>query len=492
MQIERVSFMDAILELENAGVITTDAHGDVYGHVLWADVALGRLSESIAHNLHRYAAECLDQEFATAPTSALLWESARHWHRAGQSSRARDAIIRGAQHLVEHGFPSEAAKVYGEAETYAVDAQDRLALLRRRIDLLYEGGSVRLLVEEIDRHERTAIAENPAYDRHNNLEMLRAFASYKEHGDTDATLEAMLSCARDTNASSSHRLRAAKEAARVATFSLPDAFPELQAIVRDVPRRTDDDTWNAEFVDYCFHSSFGNPLEAVAIAEAWTSRYRYGPMRGRYSVALHKLGDAYWLAGRIGDARATIRASLNVNRESGLIGHDIGAYDLLIALVIEFDPPQLARKVVEEAKDRFARLVALGGLAEGSRFVNHEARLALAEENWEESLRLVAPLDQALASPVPRWRSQWLAVHLVARRALGDDTRTDEIVASLKACFRGRNHWMEWPAAILAEYLWTNCSLESAKEFAAHYMSECRIELAPPPPIIAELLALEV
>src|SRR6185503_4104258 len=218
MQLPRGMFIDAIVELENEGILSADAKGNVYGHVFWSDVAMRRVSDAVARVLHRHAAECLDDELASEPSPQLLWESARHWHGASRPDRARVAISRGADHLVQHGFPEEAANVLHVAAEAAEDPIEQLSLLRRRIDLLVMAGRMNDLPNEIDRHESLAMQLNPAYDAHNDLEMTRLFVSHVQRGEIEAVQRSALACARNAGATTGHRLRAAKESARMSAL----------------------------------------------------------------------------------------------------------------------------------------------------------------------------------------------------------------------------------------------------------------------------------
>src|SRR6185503_13491002 len=48
--------IEALLELDAAGILTTDGIGAMHGHVLWADASLARLPSSVKIILHTYAA----------------------------------------------------------------------------------------------------------------------------------------------------------------------------------------------------------------------------------------------------------------------------------------------------------------------------------------------------------------------------------------------------------------------------------------------------
>jgi predicted ATPase len=136
VEMSRAQFVDGLLELDQAGILTTDECGTAYGHVLWADAAMSRVSPSVLRVLHRHAAQCLENELERGPSPALLWEVARQWEAAGNRDGARAALVRGAEYLARQGFPAEAASAYERAERACAVVADKLSLLARRVELL--------------------------------------------------------------------------------------------------------------------------------------------------------------------------------------------------------------------------------------------------------------------------------------------------------------------------------------------------------------------
>ena len=485
MQLPRSTFIDAIVELDAAGALAADAQGNCCGHVLWADAAMRRVSDPIARVLHRHTAEWLAGEIASHPSAQLLWEIARHWEAAGRPEQARTAILSGAEHLARHGFLTEAANAYGRAAELAADASEQLPLIRRRIELFHTAGRINELGIEIVRHERLAAELHPGYDQHNELEMLQLLVRHWQTGELNGPLRAAASCARDTRLTSAHRLRAAKEAARIANVVEPSLIHELYAIVQQIQPRTRDEHRDRDRVEWEFHMELGDVRMAVPIADRMLVEYADGDQR-HDALGLTHCAISYAVVGRIGDARAAFNAALQLTHRHGLLAAAIYAHDELISLSLDFDPPHVTRRLIEEARQPVVAFEMVGAAGNSATFGNHEAQLAIAEGRPTEALRLVFGLDQTLAIPAARWRSHILGIHLAARMALRDNYRIDEIVASLEVCFATFTRWLDWPATVYAEYLKQYRGVENAAAFARRFVSSRR-ELYPAPAALQEL-----
>ena len=165
-------FINTIWELEAAGVLVTDAAGAMYGHVLWAEAALSHLSPGFRRMLHRHAAESFDGEMALRPTTAVLWESARHWEAAGDPAKARAAILCGAEQLEHSGFTAEAAEAYGRALRRTIGPTQRLSVMERRIDALWTSGRIADTIAEIQAYQTFGRDNVPGFDPHNGVELI--------------------------------------------------------------------------------------------------------------------------------------------------------------------------------------------------------------------------------------------------------------------------------------------------------------------------------
>lgn len=489
MQLPRGMFIDAIVELENEGILSADAKGNVSGHVFWSEVAMRRVSDAVARVLHRHAAECLDDELASEPSPQLLWETARHWQGASRPDRARAAITRGAEHLVQHGFPEEAASVLSLAADEAEDPLEQLSLLRRRIDLLVAAGRVRDIPAEIDRHEALAMQLNPAYDPHNDLEMIRLRVNHLQRGEIDSVRLAAVECARSVAATTSHRLRAAMEAAGMSSLVAPEMLDELREIVASLEPATREDRWNRDYVVYEHCMARGDVRESVTVTERLVAAAREsGPPR-LLARALGMRGQAYVLVGRFGDARLTFRESADLSRSKGLSDTAMTAFDAWVGFSLDVDQPVVTRALIKEAQQPVFVFNALGGTASSRLFANHEAQLAVMEGRPHDALAIVTPLDDSLECPVPRWRARFLAMHLAARSMIGEPARAEEIVARLASCFDTPGYWLDWPASVYARHLYEHDGVDAAAEFATHFISEVRRERYAPPAILTDIAA---
>lgn len=491
MELTRGAFVDAIVELETAGILSADAKGNVFGHVLWAEAVSRRMSDSTARVLHRHAAARFDTELLENPSSTLLWQTARHWERAGLPERAEGALIHGAEHLVQHGFPGEAAQIYGHLAAQASDDVKRLPLMRRQIDLLLLAGRLTDLSTEIEKHEALASRLNPSYDRHNELEMMQLLVRYAGHGDLEGAMRWGLSCARERTATAAHRLSAAKEAARIGGLCAPAVLEELVAIVAEIRPRTRDERRNHDRVHFEYHLALGAQHTAVEIAERSLADQRAGENRRHVTIGLHLCAEAYTLVGRFGDTREMFLEAIELSKQYGLLTSLTTAYDALIGLSLDLDPPHVTRALIEDVRKPVAMIQSYGGVAHSSLFVNHEAQLAVLEARPEDALRLVKPLDESLASTVPRWRARFLAIHLAARTAVDDSNRIDEIASQLGQCFDSPDHWMDWPATVYAAHVERTVDRRAAVDFARRYVDDVRRERFPAPQRLRDLCAAE-
>jgi hypothetical protein len=476
-QMHRGAFIETIVELESAGIVTADAKGTVFGHVLWADAALSRISAAVLRMLHRHAAESFDAELAADPSPTLLWEAARHWEGAGRPEAARAAIVRGADHLARQGFPGEAADVYVRVLQHTHDAGEQLALLRQRIELLLLAGRTRELTNEIDRHEQLALEVDPTYDRHNRFELLRLSTRHLQAGDMEAVLESALACARDTAATAAHRLQAAKEAARMAHLIAPSALDELRDIVAGIPPRTRDEGLDRARTELEYHLLRGDVREAVRIAEHILDERRRGDDARLTASTMGLCATLYKLVGRFADMRALLFDALAFSKRLGLLEPQHFLYETLIGSTMHTVPTHVSRAWLEEAREPARAFAVYGAASSAGHWGNLDAELCIAEGRFADALRLAHPLDESLAFRAPMWRAPSLAIHLAARLGLGRDDDIAAIAAGLASSFDEPVYDVDWAATVYADYLQRYVGLPEAGRFAGRYVSEIRREL---------------
>lgn len=490
--IGRGEFIEALAELDETGILTADRAGFTYGHVLWGEAALALLPDTVASVLHSHAAERFDGELAERPDAVLLWQCARHWERAGQTERARAAIVRGARYLFDNGFPLAAASVYERAAAMSRDGPDTLMLLRSAIDVLDAAGEWNDLVAIIDRHERLAVELDPTYDSHNDLELMRVEAVRYKTSDRSVWIDLPLACARNEQCGTSHRLRAVREAAKSADFLAPPLITELHAIALGLIARSPADRWNLLRVRFIFERRWGDIQRACTVAEDLQALAL--EMNDSLMVARARccLGEIYAVAGRFGEAFAAFDAGLVVAIQRAFLLQASVMWDHLIGLSLEIEKPVATRAHIERARAQWEPFGTAGwSVVRDVVMPGHLANLAVLERRFADALELAPPLDECLANPVPRWRRRLLASHMGARIGLNRLDRIGEIAERLGGTFECPDDWMDWPASVYADYLERFVGLEEAAAFARRFVGELRRELYPAPPAIASLAWLD-
>ena len=146
LEYRKHEMLEALEELDAAGVVVAAPPGLRVRHELLADAAMKRLSTASAQMLHRGAAMVLEAELDAPQSASLLWDCAGHWHSAGLASRALSLATRRATHLLELGLPLEAAAVCEQANEYCSDEQSREELLRTYCYALRTAGEWRRLL----------------------------------------------------------------------------------------------------------------------------------------------------------------------------------------------------------------------------------------------------------------------------------------------------------------------------------------------------------
>lgn len=479
LELPRHEFTDAVGELAAAGILEDGSAGLVRCHAIWADGALGRLQRIVRAMLHRHAAERLELEIERVPALALLWECGRHWQLAGDGSRAITALERGAEHLVAHGYLHDAAVVYARAVEQCEDVDRRLALLRRRVRLLEATGEYPTAIEAIDEHERLAVEADPTYDAHSDMELRRLNAALFSHGDIRSVVAIALGCANAEHASSEHRLRAAKDCARMAEYlGLDDVLDQANAIAERLPTFSMEDRRCKRQIRQKYHLTKGDPRIAADLAREWIEDERATDFEQLHR-ALDNGMDAFLLAGRIPEAWACARELAALAEEKRRVGWSSLAYDRLICLAFEFDTPDVAEVWIQRVADLHARH-QFGETPYNRIFLPaHWAQLAVMRGNGVEARRRAPALDLCLGTDVMRWRTRLVAVHLGAALACDDIATARSVARHVGEGFDRPGRWLDWPASIYATYLRREHGRDAATTFVHRYVSEVRRELYP-------------
>jgi DNA-binding SARP family transcriptional activator/tetratricopeptide (TPR) repeat protein len=142
LEYRRHAVLDALQELEAAGLLRAGGAGVHCRHELVSEAAVSALGESARTFLHRQVALVLEPAvLASVPSDAsLLWACAGHWEAAGEAPRAWKIANACGGYLLEVGRPAEAIDVYERAQSFAQTDADRRRCRGRLVEALIHGG----------------------------------------------------------------------------------------------------------------------------------------------------------------------------------------------------------------------------------------------------------------------------------------------------------------------------------------------------------------
>lgn len=489
----RGELLDALVTLLDAGVLEEDAAGLLHGHALWCDAALARLQPALGRVLHRHAAEWLESELERAASSGLLWDCARHWREAGNASRALDAVVRGAEQLVAHGFFRDAAGVYARAASEATVPRQRLSLLHRRMQLLKLAGNWPEHIAAVDDHEGLAAEVDPAYDVHNDFELARVGSLVEATSDHVLGVERLMECARAPDASVLHRLRAVRGAVfhgdRSGRHSL---MAEAARIAAALPVATLDERREARLTLVRYHTSEGDLDVAADVGEDWIAEER-GQADGEgdenLQMAMRISWDAFLNAGRLDRAWTIAREMVDIAKRKVNAAPIRSAIDVMLVMCLEFDR-------LDEAERWIGMLSALPEVTTSAASVverifapMYRMDLAIRRGDGAEAVRVAPPLDECLKVPVgARFHGRFVGAHLGAQLLAGNDVEARRLAALMGGYFTRPDRWMDLPATMYARALRRFEGQAAAAAFVARYLGELRRERYRPPDELQRLL----
>lgn len=486
-RLPRADFVDAVAELEDGGILATDASSAMTSHALWAEAVLARMSMHLSRILHRHAADQFAAESQTSPDIMLVWECARHWELAGDKDRARAATVRGALHLVTSGLSDSAADAYQRAIRLATDPNDELLLRRRRIELLHAAGHAPSVVTEIKSHEELACAIDPLYDTHNDLELDAHFAVFEQTGDPKPLVEATFRCIQDTKASSRHRMRAAKECAKAAELVCYPLIADIRAIAEVFPFETPDDRWDRGVIEYMYLLRFGEMSDLVDYTHQIVAEWRGSNNPRRLGQALEFYGCAKRLGGYIADADAAYAESSDIYRRLGYLRSAVAVESLRVEQSLDFDSEIVTQRLIDRIGDWVATLRERGADLTTSIVQHYQAELAVRHNRPRDALHYSPPLSTCLAYTAQTRRFRTLAIHMSANLQLGNTEELEHVADVMEQCVTAPDYWHDWPASVLAEYFLAVGRVDDAISFAYKFVSGLRRERYPAPALLREL-----
>jgi tetratricopeptide (TPR) repeat protein len=142
LEYKRHALLDALQELEAAGLLRAGRGGVHCRHELVSEAAVSALADGARRFLHRQVALVLEPAaLSSVPGDAsLLWACAAHWEAAGEASRAWRVANACGGYLLEVGRPEDAVVVYERAQNYAQTSEERRHCQARLTEALIHGG----------------------------------------------------------------------------------------------------------------------------------------------------------------------------------------------------------------------------------------------------------------------------------------------------------------------------------------------------------------
>ena len=219
LEIGTADLLASIQELDALGIVGARSEAEALSiHDLWRDELLRGLLPAAQKLLHHRCGLVLEAEcrvLAQVADDGLGGGAPFARERIG-SAKPLSLLEECAQHQLDNGLPTEAARTFELAVQAATTDVDRLRAMTGRVTALRRAADwlqlSAALGPAIELTERTALLPCP----HSDLELLQTEAMWRTETDLSSTLDRSLACALDETASYTHRAQAALQSAIVA------------------------------------------------------------------------------------------------------------------------------------------------------------------------------------------------------------------------------------------------------------------------------------
>ena len=472
LEIGTAELLACIKELDVLSIVGAGPEMEALSiHDLWRDELLAQVIPAARKLLHYRCGLVLERESPLPKSPSMVWEAAQHLLASGSEAHALTLIEQCAQHQLDNGLPSEAARSFDMAFRSATTDLDRFRALSGRIAALRRAADWTLISEVIGSAIELANRVGEPTE-HNDWELLETEMMWRTEGDMNRSLDRSLRCVGDLAASTAHRARAAMLAAMIADnvcrfadlTAVHDAVKELSASGVDV--RAD-----LLGVSLIYESILGSLDRARDIgAEIIALERQHGSVR-RLARALRFSCHALRMLGEFGSAITAATEALELAERHHLAGDAASAADII--LTAHIDGSNLAA-----AKQWITRLEALA-IKVGARYpvvslTLSKAICALHAGDADGAMQCIAPLlGQHDADPILRQRMLYqsiLARVYVARR---DRVALATLAPSLKLALdeRRSTDTMDFHVASYALLLESLGNRNDATAYVADYVS---------------------
>ena len=217
--------------------------------------------------LHRRCGLVIEQEaFGKSISISLMRACAFHWYHSGESDRAYNLAIKCADHLLEIGLASDAAKAFDGALAFCsgVDAQREIA--ERIIQANRIARNWPLVLNGITRF-RALDSSGPIIAHHDDLEVLEFEALRITQAPIASVFKKYLACVYDETLAAAHRVKVAVVAVKLAAV-IPD-LKELERVYLSISPLLQDSTLDSRSrlqLTVIYHTMCGDLGEALRCA----------------------------------------------------------------------------------------------------------------------------------------------------------------------------------------------------------------------------------
>jgi DNA-binding SARP family transcriptional activator/tetratricopeptide (TPR) repeat protein len=432
LEIGTADLLACIEELDALGIVGTGRDAESLSlHDLWREELLTTLLPASAKLLHHRCGLVLEGECRLSRSPAVVWEAAQHLVACGSEGRALSLLEECAQHQLDNGMPSDAAKSFElafQASTTDADRMramnGRIAALKRAADWIQIAGLVRTAIELASRsslHSGT----------HSDLELLETEVMWRTESDLPGGLRRSVACAIDGSAAIPHRAHAALLAAIVADNIC--AFPELTRmndIATTIVPSTGDARTNLLSIRLIYETILGSPEVARDCGAQLVGLEREsGSVRGLVR-ALRYSSHAYRLLGDYRDALASVEEALELAEHHHLVGDAAAAADIVAAIHLDREDLRSAERAIVRLESLAAKVGAKYALASTA---YTRGIYALLVGDPTQAARCIEPYSaNHLLDPIVRQRMLYLSILARVEVESGNRERLIAIVPLLR------------------------------------------------------------
>ncbi len=432
LEISTADLLGSIEELDALGIVGTQRGAEALSiHDLWRDELLGGLLSAAQKVLHHRCGLVLEAECRVSRSPATVWEAAQHLLASGSEGRALSLLEECAQHQLDNGLPTDAAKTFELAVQASTTDVDRLRAMSGRILALKKAADwtqLALVVgPAIELASRTSLLPTP----HSDLELLQTEVMWRTESDVGRSLDRSLICAFDQTASTAHRAHAALQSAIVAdnTCRFHD-LEQLCIVAKALIGSAPDVRANVLSVQLVYETVLGSldrarerGIELIALERD------AGSVRG-LARALRFSSHSLRMLGEFTAALAAARESLDLAERHNLVGEAASAADTILSIHLE-------REDIGAAEAWIARSEALAPRV-GAKYPRvslaiNQAVFSLLSGDHDSAKRHIEPYSGSrLTDPVIRQRMLILSVLVRIAATTGQTDSLRELTPALE------------------------------------------------------------